>query len=164
LREKDGLDLGYGVQRREKWPMYRRGWYQVMGGEVGFCGPVCATFRVFCPWLLLSGCTKAVASRAGGVRRVDCFLSHMVSWDRMLPFLSERGCGPTGTFLFWLCDKDVVLSQLRRLDTSKNISRWGLPGEMVRSTIFFCAYHYSISTEHKPTSCLPPASVEQNLS
>jgi hypothetical protein len=40
LREKDGLDLGYGVQRREKWPMYRRGWYQVMGGEVGFCGPV----------------------------------------------------------------------------------------------------------------------------
>jgi hypothetical protein len=32
--------------------MYRRGWYQVMGGEVGFCGPVCATFRVFCPSLL----------------------------------------------------------------------------------------------------------------
>jgi hypothetical protein len=81
LREKDSLDLGYGVQRRDRWPMYRRGWYQVMGGEVGFCGPVCATFRVsvlrFFVRLYEGSCFPH-----GRCATDWLVLSHMVSWDR----------------------------------------------------------------------------------
>jgi hypothetical protein len=85
-------------------PMYRRGWYQVMGGEVGFCGPVCAGFLSFASFVRL--CTKAVASRVGRpcfLRRcaTDCsVLSHMVSRDQASSFFDRAGLWSDRTFPF----------------------------------------------------------------
>jgi hypothetical protein len=79
----------------------------------------------FLSFASLSGCVqrqllpvRAVLVFCRGVRRIAWFYCTGYRGTRLLPFLAERGCGPTGIFLFWLCDKEVVLSQLRRLDAS----------------------------------------------
>jgi hypothetical protein len=90
-----------------------------MGG-VGFCGPQVQLLGF--PMLVLL-CMKGVASRmvflasfCRHVRRMAAFYHTGIAGPCALPFLTKRGRGPTGTFLFWLCDKDDILSQL--LDTS----------------------------------------------